>query len=237
MTGEPAPPARPAYVRVCPVCDTANPPERARCACGASLAGIDFSLLAPAPATPPAPTPAESPALAAGADGRVAQAPELGNGPPPVPTPLVSSPAPLAPPPAASAPPASAALLLCPHADCRQPNPPDSERCVYCNRPLHADVAVEGARPLPRALREAAFERREFGGAERQGNGIEPPRRRRAARKQAPRAFLGQDVVEGPQPVGQAAGPDLGQRAQQPFPMRTQTARAVHHLVTGGALA
>ena len=46
LTGEPAP-ARPAYVRVCPVCDTANPPERARCVCGASLAGVDFSLLVP----------------------------------------------------------------------------------------------------------------------------------------------------------------------------------------------
>jgi hypothetical protein len=45
------------YVRVCPVCDTENPPERARCACGASLAGVDFSLQRaqePAPAAPAA---------------------------------------------------------------------------------------------------------------------------------------------------------------------------------------
>jgi len=32
------------YVRICPVCETENPPALARCACGALLAGIDFSL-------------------------------------------------------------------------------------------------------------------------------------------------------------------------------------------------
>src|SRR5688500_4350378 len=32
------------YVRVCPVCDTENPPDSARCACGAMLSGVDFSL-------------------------------------------------------------------------------------------------------------------------------------------------------------------------------------------------
>jgi hypothetical protein len=31
-------------VRVCPVCERDNPPERARCVCGATLAGIDFTL-------------------------------------------------------------------------------------------------------------------------------------------------------------------------------------------------
>jgi hypothetical protein len=40
----------PEYVRVCPVCETENPPERTRCACGASLAGVDFSLKRSAPA-------------------------------------------------------------------------------------------------------------------------------------------------------------------------------------------
>ncbi len=54
------------YVRVCPVCETENPPARARCECGASLAGVDFSLKRPpAPDTPAAiaeaPAPAPSP--------------------------------------------------------------------------------------------------------------------------------------------------------------------------------
>ena len=52
----------PEYVRVCPVCDNENPPESARCECGASLAGVDFSLkrveapdgAAPVAAEPPA---------------------------------------------------------------------------------------------------------------------------------------------------------------------------------------
>ena len=30
------------------------------------------------------------------------------------------------------------ATIVCPYADCAQPNPPGSERCVYCNRPLTA---------------------------------------------------------------------------------------------------
>lgn len=104
------------YVRVCPVCELENPPERARCACGASLAGVDFSLKA----TPPAPPDAFAPPL--------------------------SAPVPVAAPPAA---------IDCPYADCAQPNPAGSERCIYCNRPLHAVTpAVAGARPLPAALRD-----------------------------------------------------------------------------------
>ena len=42
-------------VRICPVCDAHNAPQRARCACGASLLGIDFSL--PGAAVPAAPRP------------------------------------------------------------------------------------------------------------------------------------------------------------------------------------
>lgn len=35
----------------------------------------------------------------------------------------------------------SASTMICPHADCGQPNPPGSELCVYCNRPLlHGEV-------------------------------------------------------------------------------------------------
>jgi serine/threonine protein kinase len=36
--------APPEYVRICPVCEAENPPASARCACGASLAGVDFTL-------------------------------------------------------------------------------------------------------------------------------------------------------------------------------------------------
>lgn len=53
-------------VRVCPVCERDNPPERARCFCGATLAGIDFTLRAEPAMPPPAavdPVPeAEAPA-------------------------------------------------------------------------------------------------------------------------------------------------------------------------------
>ena len=51
---------------------------------------------------------------------------------------------------------------LCPHADCGQPNPPGTTRCLYCDRPLDAsDDGLSGATPgtptlisLPAALRE-----------------------------------------------------------------------------------
>jgi hypothetical protein len=98
----------PEYVRVCPVCDTENPPERARCVCGASLAGVDFSIkraAAPVAVAVPATEPASG--------------------------------------------------VVCPHADCAQPNAADASTCVYCNRPLHVQEAPPtDARPLPTALRE-----------------------------------------------------------------------------------
>ncbi len=45
--------------------------------------------------------------------------------------------------------------VLCPHADCAQPNPPGLERCLYCNRPLaHTPHAVNTATSrLPASLR------------------------------------------------------------------------------------
>jgi serine/threonine protein kinase len=51
---------------------------------------------------------------------------------------------------------------LCPHADCGQPNPPGSTRCLYCDRPLDtSDDGLSGTTPgtptlisLPAALRE-----------------------------------------------------------------------------------
>jgi len=112
------------HVRVCPVCETENPPERARCVCGASLAGVDFALKRP-PADPSAETVEVE---------RIAPASASPDG---VPT--------------------STATNACPHADCGQPNAPGALRCIYCNRPMHADAAptaVAGARPLPSALRD-----------------------------------------------------------------------------------
>lgn len=118
-------PARPVYVRLCPVCDTANAPGRARCACGASLAGVDFSLQA-----------AVAPVEGTQAEAAPTEAARVD----------VAS--------AAAEPVDAASPIVCPHADCAQPNPPGSERCVYCNRPLHDETALVGARPLPRALRD-----------------------------------------------------------------------------------
>src|SRR5687768_12019842 len=46
----------PEYVRVCPVCDTENPPALARCTCGALLSGVDFSLKPAAAEAPAQPT-------------------------------------------------------------------------------------------------------------------------------------------------------------------------------------
>jgi hypothetical protein len=107
------------YVRVCPVCEQENPPAQARCACGASLAGIDFSLKrAPPLAAPPVAVAEPAPFVTAETTG----------------------------------------AIVCPHADCAQSNPPGTQRCLYCNRPL-TDAApaavIAGARPLPAALRDS----------------------------------------------------------------------------------
>ena len=124
------------YVRVCPVCEQENPPEQARCACGASLAGVDFSLKrVPAPAVP-ALAEAVAPAAISPAE---AVAPGAGAAA------------------AAVSDAAAPAVVICPHADCAQPNPPGAQRCLYCNRPLREEAqpsVVAGARPLPAALRD-----------------------------------------------------------------------------------
>lgn len=125
------------YVRVCPVCEQENPPERARCGCGASLAGIDFSLKHSAAAPPPAPDATQGAAAneaPAALEADVGAAASAGAEP---------------------APPAPAPAITCPYADCAQQSPAGSPRCVYCNRPLTAlSPAVAGARPLPSALRD-----------------------------------------------------------------------------------
>lgn len=51
------------YVRICPVCETANPAAASVCGCGASLVGVDY-VLKDAPRSEPAPVPAVPPAAA-----------------------------------------------------------------------------------------------------------------------------------------------------------------------------
>ncbi len=119
------------YVRVCPVCDRDNEPARASCVCGAVLSGVDFSLRrsppAPAATAPPVSVDAAAPASAESARS--------------------ASPEP--------APAATAPTVACPYPDCAQPNPPQRERCVYCNRPLREQApAAATSRPLPSALRD-----------------------------------------------------------------------------------
>jgi tRNA A-37 threonylcarbamoyl transferase component Bud32 len=41
---------------------------------------------------------------------------------------------------------------VCPHDDCGQPNPPGSDSCLYCNRPLSVAPALQSLHRLPSAL-------------------------------------------------------------------------------------
>ena len=127
-----------ALVRVCPVCDSENPPERARCACGATLAGVDFAL----------PRSSSSPQERGPADLNVHAedtATTLDSRPRGIDDPGPSSLQKQGP----------GDVALCPHPDCGQPNPAGTARCVYSNRPLAGPAAPLDTRPLPSALRDA----------------------------------------------------------------------------------
>jgi hypothetical protein len=162
-------------VRICPVCDTENAPQRPRCACGASLAGVDFSLPRAAREAPlgvDSATGAVQSTADDDASQGVGQDVVVSNGAAPLVT--VSSGAVSSS--DTSSPNAggdnddvlapfldAAPGLRCPYPDCGQPNPPGATRCVYCNRALDAiaaqasasrDDAVASARPLPAALRD-----------------------------------------------------------------------------------
>lgn len=131
----------PDQVRVCPVCERENPPDRTRCVCGALLTGVDFSVRRPPPAEPPP-----------GDAGDSAPAPDAADEERATPAVAAAS----APPVAAEAGASAQPAIACPYPDCAQPNPAGSERCVYCNRPLQPlSHAIAGARPLPAALRDA----------------------------------------------------------------------------------
>lgn len=157
------------YIRICPVCDTENPPDRVHCSvCATLLAGVDFSLPRQTPEAgeaavslepgavvladaKPAPAPARDAAAAEAAEAAHAGAaaapdatglrwPELSlSESPGLAVSAAVPPAPVAPSPAAGP-------LLCPDPDCGQPNPPGTVRCLYCNTPLPqlpAPVLVE----------------------------------------------------------------------------------------------
>ncbi|MDR3086690.1 MAG: hypothetical protein LBU45_01875, partial [Azoarcus sp.] len=108
-----------AYVRVCPVCDTENPLERAYCShCASLLADVDFSLSRKSRES------RESEGLAK----ENTPAPEAIPVRPAVPITV-------------DAPPLTQVLsdaLRCPDPECGQPNPPGVTRCLYCNTPLVA---------------------------------------------------------------------------------------------------
>jgi hypothetical protein len=112
------------YVRICPVCDTENPVERATCLhCASLLSDVDFSLSTAQEPTPePAPAPVPEPA----------PAPEQAPAPPPARTQTAA---------------VAAAGARCPDPECGQMNPPGSPRCLYCNTPLPATAPAFA--PLP----------------------------------------------------------------------------------------
>lgn len=56
------------------------------------------------------------------------------------------------PPPPAAAAPQGGAGPVCPHEDCGQPNPPASDTCLYCNRPLAVAPQLQSLHRLPSAL-------------------------------------------------------------------------------------
>jgi serine/threonine protein kinase len=103
------------YVRICPVCDTENPPDQVSCkTCASPLSGVDFSLSRQRPA------PALTDAHAADSfredpENLTAFAPDL----------AVS---------------AASAFVRCPDPDCGEMNPPGALRCQYCNTPLPQDI-------------------------------------------------------------------------------------------------
>ncbi len=58
---------------------------------------------------------------------------------------------PPAPAPATTPLPTEAAVIVCPHADCAMSNPPDSDTCLYCGRPLAA-IPVPAPVPTPASI-------------------------------------------------------------------------------------
>ncbi|MGL5630979.1 MAG: serine/threonine protein kinase, partial [Azovibrio sp.] len=128
-----------AYIRVCPVCETENPPDRIHCSCGTLLAGVDFSL------------PAQV---------------KVEEAPPQTVMPELSPELPLPPSPQAeiTAVPVgkadtSAHTVVCSAPDCGQINPAGESRCLYCNRPLAAPASpLVSSIPAPTPTKPDIFE-------------------------------------------------------------------------------
>lgn len=163
------------YIRICPVCDTENPPDRVHCsACATLLAGVDFSLPRQTPeAGETEGAPVEPGAVPMLADQKPAPAPERDAAAneaahagaaavagasslrwPDLPG--LGAPAPEAATPAATSP--TAGSLLCPDPDCGQPNPPGTARCLYCNTPLPQKAPLVPAEPATGAASPSGFE-------------------------------------------------------------------------------
>ncbi|MDR3323431.1 MAG: protein kinase [Zoogloeaceae bacterium] len=128
------------YIRVCPVCDTENPPEQVYCGtCAALISGVDFSLAQETAEAAPQAAGSEAPAAPSPetlARKTLAAAPE----PAPEPTPAPEAPAPVTTPPE----PAPSAPVS------QEPAPPSAEPAVS----LPPAPAVELATP---ALTEPAI--------------------------------------------------------------------------------
>ncbi len=111
-------------VRICPTCGGRNAPEDSFCTCGTLLADVDFTPEAVAPAAPA----------------------EVSKPLPETPAEHVT--------PVLAPPSLIATSLICPHADCGQPNPAGATRCVYCDRPLAAPAPQDELQfRLPASLR------------------------------------------------------------------------------------
>ena len=122
----------PRHVKLCPGCGAENAPTVQRCACGTILLGIDVVEIGhPEPAVP---VPGDLPADAAPAG-------------------LTDAPAPSAAASLSPSPSVADGLILCPHTDCGQPNPPGTAHCLYCNRRLPTVTA--GGAPEPTAASDA----------------------------------------------------------------------------------
>jgi hypothetical protein len=120
------------YIRICPVCERENSAEATRCGCGTSLMGVDFSIKLPQEEPAALHAPVNEPASHPSSE-----------------TPLLLP----------SALTIGAGSTVCPHSDCKQPNPQGVDRCLYCNRPLPGvstpqDTAAQDFQfRLPTALR------------------------------------------------------------------------------------
>lgn len=150
------------YVRVCPVCDTENPPERAYCNhCSSPLADVDFSPSLTTGSLATETVRAEEPVAASVASVTAVTPVALETREPAAGNSISEKAAAIASLfPIVTATP-SADALRCPDPDCGQLNPPGALRCLYCNASLAAVAetalaATSIVAPLPSAATASA---------------------------------------------------------------------------------